>query len=334
MAGDGSNSEAAPLVLQTEDLDTEASAWLEARAQLVRCELVDPAFAVRLPMAEGLVVRTYTRIDRAMLERAPKLRVVGRAGVGLDNIDVAACRRRGVAVVHTPDANTRAVVEFVLACLLDATRPRVFLEGALDAGEWKRARRELIAERELAGRRLGVYGMGRVGSQVARAAAALDMDVVYHDLREIQPEHRHGATPVSRETLLETSDVVTVHVDGRSENRGLINADAFARMMDDVLFLNTSRGFVVEAHALASCMIEHPGAQAVLDVHDPEPFGPTYPLLDIENVHLTPHIASGTRAAKRSMSWVVRDVWRVLSGEAPRHPAPGPDSGPAPGPGS
>lgn len=310
------------MVLQTEDLAPEPSAWLAERADLVRAAYDEPAFGVRLPLAEAMVVRTYTTIDDEMLERAPKLRVIGRAGVGLDNIDVAACRARGVEVVHTPDANTRAVVEFVLAVLLDAVRPRVFLDRALTPVMWTDTRRELIGERELSERRLGMYGLGRVGSQVARAAAALDMEVVYHDLREIPEAQTFGAKRVGREELLATSDVLSVHVDGRSSNRGLLGVDAFGRMKSDVLFLNTSRGFVVDAAALAEHMINHPAAQAVLDVHDPEPFDRTYPLLEIANVHLSPHIASATTRAKTAMSWVVRDVWRVLQGEAPKFPAP------------
>jgi len=317
-------SRSRPMVVQTEDLAPDPAAWLSERCELVRAAFDEPAFGVRLPLAEALVVRTYTVIDEALLERAAALRVIGRAGVGLDNIDVAACRRRGIEVVHTPDANTRAVVEFVLAVLLDAVRPRVFLDRALTPAMWTDTRRELIAERELSERRLGVYGMGRVGRQVARAAAALDMEVVYHDLVEIPEAERFGARPVSREALLGTSDIVSVHVDGRASNRGLIGVDAFGRMKSDVLFVNTSRGFVVEAAALGEHMINHPASRAVLDVHEPEPFDRTYPLLEIPNVHLSPHIASATARAKEAMGWVVRDVWRVLSGEAPRFPAPEP----------
>lgn len=315
------------MVLQTESLSSEASAWLAERADLVRAPVGDASFMVRLPLAHALVVRTYTMVDEAMLARAPNLRVVGRAGVGLDAIDVDACRARGVEVVYTPDANTRAVVEFVLACLLDATRPRVFLDRALDGPRWEAARGELLAERELCERRLGIYGMGRIGRQVARAARALDIECVYHDLVEIPESDRHGARPVSREELLGACDVISVHVDGRPGNRGLLGADAFGRMKSDVVFVNTARGFVVDAVALAEFMIAHPGAQAVLDVHDPEPFDAAYPLLEIRNVHLSPHIASGTKRAKAAMSWVVLDVWRVLTGERPEFPAPGGASG-------
>lgn len=310
-----------PLVIQTEELDAQPAAWLAERCELIACRFDDPGFAALLARADGLIVRTYTQVDQPMLDAAPRLRVVARAGVGVDNIDLGACWGRGVVVVNTPGANTRAVVEFVVATVLDAIRPRLFLHEALEQAAWSAARRDLEAPRQLAGCTVGVLGLGRIGSQVARAFAAMDAAVIYHDLREIEPASRFGAEPAGREELFERADILTVHVDGRRANYQIIDAPAFARMRGDVVFLNTSRGFVVDQVACAEFFVDHPEAMAILDVHDPEPIVETSPLLEIENVHLSPHIAGATRAAKREMSWVVRDVWRVLSGEAPEHPA-------------
>ncbi|MCL4741256.1 MAG: hypothetical protein KJZ54_03545 [Phycisphaerales bacterium] len=308
-----------PLVVQTEDLDPQPAAWLAERCELARCAPDDPRFAALLARAEGLIVRTYTRVDDALLQAAPRLRVVGRAGVGVDNIDVAACAARGVAVVNTPGANTRAVVEFVAAAMLDVLRPRAALDRPLPLDEWNRLRKSLEAERELAGLTLGVLGLGRIGSQVARLGAALDMRVRYHDLREIAPPDRHAAHPVPLGDLLASADVLSVHVDARPSNRGLLGEPEFARMKPDALLINTSRGFVVDAGACAAFLRANPRAAAVLDVHDPEPPGPSCPLWGLPNARLTPHAAGATRHAKREMSWVVRDVWRVLSGETPEH---------------
>jgi len=311
------------LVIQTEDLDAECAAWLGERCEVV-AQAADGSARWRelLARAAGLVVRTYTRVDGAMLAGAPKLRVVGRAGVGLDNIDVAACRARGVEVVHTPGANTSAVVEYVTALMLDALRPRVFIERAMAGAEWNRLRKELVGERELGELTLGVWGLGRVGSGVARVGRALGMRVIANDLRDIPEGERGGAAMVDTATLLRESDVLSVHVDERAGNRGLVGREALAAMRDRVIFINTSRGFVVDAGACAGFFRAHPGAIALLDVHEPEPFDAAYPLLDIANVHLSPHLASGTASAKKRMSWVVRDVWRVLSGERPESPAP------------
>ena len=311
-----------PLVIQAEDLHEECASWLAERCELIRCRCDEPNFRAHLAVAEGLVVRSYTPVDDQLLDAAKKLRVVGRAGVGLDTIDLAACQSRNVRVVHTPGANAQAVVELVFAMLLDVVRPRVFLaKPIVDLDAWKRARKNLTGERELASMTLGILGLGRIGSRVAQVAATLGMRVIYHDTREIAEEKRYGAEPVSRDQLLAESDAITVHVDGSPANRHIIGTDEFAQMKDEVVFLNASRGFVVDPFACASFMIAHPGACALLDVHEPEPFDATYPLLDIKNVHLTPHIGGATGPANKAMSWVVRDVWAVLAGDEPEYEA-------------
>lgn len=307
-------------VVVTEPLDAEALDWLRERFEVI--ESSPERAADDLAGAEGLVVRTYTEVGEDLLGRADRLRVVGRAGVALDNIDIAACRARGVEVVHTPGSNTSAVAEFVFALLFDALRPRVMLEEALGLERWSSLRAELVASRQLEGLTIGVWGMGRIGRRVARIARAFDARVLYHDVEAVDPAERHGAEPVSREELLERGEVVTVHVDDREANRHMVDADAFGRMRSDVIFLNMARGLVVDPGACARFFSDHPGALALLDVHEPEPFGPDHPLLGIANVKLLPHIGAATEPAKRAMSWVVRDVARVLGGERPEHPAP------------
>ena len=272
--------------------------------------------------AQGLVVRTYTVVDEALLDRAPCLKVVARAGVGLDNIDIDACRARGIEVVHTPQANTRAVVEFVGSIMLGTLRPIEGVDQAMDLDAWKELRRASLASRQLSDLTLGIYGLGRIGSQVARLGAALDMNVIYNDLAEIPVAKRFGAEPVNADTLLAESDVLTIHVDGRTENRGLIGAEALSQMKRDVVLINTSRGFVIEPDALGVFLKSHPEARAFIDVHGPAPFGTDYPLLGRNNCVLTAHVAAGTVSAKTAMSWVVEDVWRVLNGEKASNRAP------------
>ncbi len=311
-----------PLVLVTEDVDAVAVAWLAEHCDVAMCAVGEPEFPDLLARAVGLVVRTYTRVDAELLSRAPRLRVVGRAGVGLDNIDVAACRSRGVEVVHTPDANTQAVAEYVIALLLDVLRPRERVTRGLTLAEWTSVRRGEVARRQLSELRLGIIGLGRVGTRVARAACGLGMAVQYHDLLEIAVDRRHGARPISLDDLLRTSDVVSVHVDARSANRSFLNAARIALLRADAIVINTSRGFVVDATALADFLNTNPSATALMDVHDPEPFGGSYPLLRCPNAHLYPHLGAATTAAHTAMSWVVRDVWQVVCGEKPARPAP------------
>lgn len=313
---------ARPRVIQTEELDPAAGAWLRESCDLVYCHFADPGLPEALKRAEGLVVRTYTRVDAALLAMAPALRVVGRAGVGLDRIDVEACRRRGVEVVHTPDANGDAVAEFVFGLLLDRMRPRMYLDRALDQGAWSRARREHEAHRQLCELTLGVLGLGRIGGRVARIGAGFGMRVLYHDVAAIPESRRMGAEPVTLEALLAQSDIVTVHVDNRPSNRGLVDASYFARMRFGAVFMNTSRGHIVDTAALAAWLRANPECSALLDVHEPEPLPADSPVLGLPNAFLTPHLAAATSTAHANMSWVVKDVWRVLKGEAPLHPAP------------
>lgn len=306
---------ARPRVLIAEPVDRACVEWLRERAEVDEIAHGEGGFEAALGRADALVVRTYVCVDRAMLERGPRLRVVGRAGVGLDNIDLDACAARGVRVVHTPGANTRAVVEFVMAEILDALRPRVAVDRALSRAEWAAARAAAIAPREVGELTLGILGLGRIGSAVARAADGFGMRVIYHDIREIPPGERHGAVAVAMEELLSKADILSVHVDGRASNRGLVGAATLAGLRRSALLINTSRGFVVDAPALAAWLRAHEaaGARAVLDVHESEPFGAEHALLGLGNARLTPHIASATAGAKRAMSWVVRGVWEALA---------------------
>jgi phosphoglycerate dehydrogenase-like enzyme len=312
------------LVIQTEELEPGPATWLAERCEYVTCPYTDaPRLKDLLARANGLIVRTYTRVNAALLDQAPRLKVVGRAGVALENIDVPECRRRGIEVVHTPGANTRAVVEYATALILDALRPRFFLQGAVPADEWHRLRNQYTVPKQLSDLTLGLWGFGRIGSAMARVGAAFDMRVLFNDLLEIPREQRFDARHVSTGQLLAQSDIVSIHVDFRPGNKHLVNAAAFAKMKPDVVFINTSRGFVVDPAAVASFFRAYPAASAWLDVHDPtEPIGPDYPSLGLPNVHIAPHLASGTVTAKTNMSWVVKDVWRVLSGERPECPAP------------
>lgn len=303
-----------PTVIQTEHLSPTAAAWLGERARLVAAAPGTPAFEEAAPVAEGLVVRTYTTVDEALLARLPALRAVGRAGVGLDNVDQAACGRRGVRVFSTPDANTQAVVEYVTCLVCDALRPRVFLDAPVSRQRWDELRAEVVAHRQMSDLRLGILGLGRIGRRVAQVGRAIGFDVAFTDLEDVPQERRHGAVPVPVEELFASSDVLTVHVDGRASNRGLVGASLLGRMRRDSVLVNTSRGFVVDHAALADRLRACPGMLALLDVHDPEPIAADNPLLGLPNAHLAPHLASRTDAAMEAMSWVVRDVWDAIRG--------------------
>ena len=313
-----------PLVVRTEHLDSGAEAWLQERCRVLYAGVDAEDFEACGSEIRGLVVRTYTQVDSALLDRLPKLEVVARAGVGLDNIDIEACTARGIPVVHTPDANTQAVVEYVTALLCDAIRPRLTLQEPVSRARWNEIREEVCGAWQMNELVLGILGFGRIGRRIAEVAGAIGFNTIYHDLLEMPDRERHGADPVTLDALLQDSDVLTIHVDGRDANRGLLDGTLLGKMKSDAIILNTSRGFVIEEAALAAWLAANPAGLAILDVHAEEPFTDDDPLLGLGNAHLAPHLASRTTTAMANMSWVVKDVWRVLQGETPRHPASSP----------
>jgi phosphoglycerate dehydrogenase-like enzyme len=312
-----------PTVLVTEGSDEKPLHWLREQVNVIEIPYDDPKIEQFLPQAEGMVVRTYTRVNEAMLAKAPKLRVVGRGGVGLESIDVAACRRRGVEVVYTPNANTWAVGDFVFGYMLQLLRPWSFFRDELyPPKEFKRIR-NTVRGVELHELTLGILGMGRVGRRVGHIATrGFGMKVIYNDLLDVQSQLDFPATPVDKPTLYRQSDVLSLHVTMLPGNENLLNADAIALMKPSAVLLNTSRGEVLDVHALAAALREKRLAGAALDVFWPEPPEGPFPLLGLPNVLLTPHIASRTFTAIENMSWVVRDIVAVLRGEKPKYPAP------------
>ena len=303
------------LVIVTETLTDEAFEWLQEHCDVVRAKPDEPAFAEAAPAARGLIVRTYTIVNRALLARLPKLEVVGRGGVGLDNIDLDDCASRNIRVVSTPDANTQAVVEYVTCLLCDALRPRVPLLEPVSKGDWDRLRDEdLVAPFQMDELTLGILGLGRIGRRVAEVAGAIGFNVIFHDLLGISDDDRHGAEPVDLNTLFQESDVISIHIDGRPSNQHFVNERLISLMRADAVLINTSRGMVIDHEALGVWLRESPGAMVLLDVHDPEPITSDNPLLGLDNAHLFPHLASRTLTAMDNMSWVVRDVVAVLEG--------------------
>lgn len=311
-----------PLVIVTEGADRGPLDWLKSRCRVLEAAVDSPEFAAALPEAAGLSVRTYTRVDAALLARASKLKVVGRGGVGIENIDVAACRARGVAVVYTPDANTLAVGDYVFSLILQLIRPYGFFrDAAYDKKTFKHIR-DTQRGRQLNELTIGILGMGRVGHRVGRiAAAGFGMRVIYNDLIDVGPLP-FEATRVDTPTLYRESDVLTLHVDMRPGNERLIGAAELATMRPDAILLNTCRGEVLDAAALADAIRGKRLAGAALDVYAPEPPPADFALLGLDNVLLAPHMAARTTTAIENMSWVVRDIVAVLNGDPPTYPAP------------
>ncbi len=263
----------------------------------------------------ALIVRNRTRVDKALLELAPKLKVVGRLGVGLDNIDVAECERRGIEVCSARGANATSVSEYAIAMAMTLLRGRAYRDTQrLVAGEWPRE--ELGRGFELAGKRLGIVGLGSIGSTTARKARALDMRVAACD--PYLPEGNENwnlAEKVSLEELLATSDVVTIHCPLNDETRGMIAGQQLSRMKKGAVLINSARGGIVDEPACAAALRSGHLGGAALDVFDDEPIKSEVGKLfaGIPNVILTPHISGVTFEANHRVSFMtVENVARVL----------------------
>jgi phosphoglycerate dehydrogenase-like enzyme len=311
------------IAVVTEGSDPVPLDWLRQRMRVVEIRTNDPEFGSALASADALLVRTYTKVDDALLDRSPRLKVVGRGGVGLENIDVPACRRRGIEVVYTPDANTLAVGDYVFGAMLQLLRPwESFSHAAYGPGEFKRIR-DTVRGRQLNELTIGILGMGRVGRRVGHiAASGFGMRVLYNDLLDVSAKLDFPAEQVEKDQLYREADVLTIHIDMRPGNANLVGAKQLAMMKPTALLINSSRGEVLDAAALAEALRAGRLIGAALDVFAPEPPLADFPLIGMKNVLLTPHLASRTYSAMENMSWVVRDIVAVLEGRAPQYPAP------------
>jgi D-3-phosphoglycerate dehydrogenase len=270
----------------------------------------------RLPGVDALVVRSRTRVTRRVLEEARGLRVVARAGVGVDNIDVEAATRAGILVINTPDSSVRATAEHTLAMLLACCRNIPQANQSLLRGEWKR---EAFLGAEVYGKTLGVVGLGRIGSEVARLARAFGMRVVAYDpYVSTERVARLGVEAVSFERLLEESDFVTLHVPLTSHTRGMLGREQIRRMKPGARLVNCARGGLVDEEALLEALEEGHLAGAALDVFAEEP-PKDLRLVEHPRVVATPHLGASTQEAQEAIGAdVAEQVLQALAGRLPR----------------
>jgi glyoxylate reductase len=285
-------------------------------------ELDRGALLQRARDADALVVDPTVFVDAGLLEAAgPGLRVVANFAVGYDNVDVDACRARGVAVTNTPDVLTNATAELTVALMLAAARRLGEGERLLRAGRWTGWEPGQLLGRELSGAVVGIVGLGRIGTRVAELLRGFGVELLYAARhRKLEAEERLGARHLPLADLLARSDFVTLHAPLTPETRHLIDAEALARMKPGAVLVNTSRGGLVDAGALAEALARgRPGA-AGLDVYEEEPRVPEE-LLALEQVVLAPHIGSATTTARDGMALLVADnVIAVLQGRPPLTP--------------
>jgi len=260
-----------------------------------------------IPEMDGLVVRSATRVDSGLIDRARKLRVIGRAGVGVDNVDVRAATSKGVLVMNSPGGSTATTAEHTLAMMFALARNIPQACRLLKEGTWSRSRFQGV---ELEGKVLGVVGLGRIGSAVARKAQGLGMTVVAYDpFLSPDADLSTGFESVVLDALLDRADFITVHTPLTPETRGLVNAKTIARMKDGVRLINCARGGVIDEADLFDALRSGKVAGAAFDVFESEPDTDS-PLLGLENFIATPHLGASTVEAQRKVS---SDICRQIA---------------------
>ncbi len=266
------------------------------------------ALADALQAADALVVRSAVQVDDALLAAAPKLRVIGRAGVGVDNIDAEAATRRGIVVMNTPGANAVAVAELTLGLMLALARELPRANTALHAGRWEK---KSLAGAELRGKTLGILGLGRIGLEVAKRARAFGMTLIGHDPFVAPPVARENEVAlVPVEELFRASDYLSLHVGLTPQTHGIVNAQSLSLMKPGARIINCARGELIDTPALAGALRAGKIAGAALDVFEKEPLSDS-PLFGMDKVLLTPHIAGSTAEAQEAVGIQIAEQVRA-----------------------
>jgi D-3-phosphoglycerate dehydrogenase len=273
-----------------------------------RTKLPLPDLSEAIAGCEGLVVRSETRVTNELLSKALNLRVIGRAGVGIDNIDVAAATTRGIVVMNAPDGNTITTAEHTIALLVGLARSVPQANSSLKAGQWQR--KQFLGV-ELQGKTLGIIGLGRIGRVVASRARALGMNIVASD-PFIAPDQARdlGIELMPLDDVFRGADFLTVHTPLSAETRGLVGAEAFAKMKPGARIINCARGGLVDEKALFEAIKSGKVAGAALDVFEQEPPPADHPLLSLDQVIVTPHLGASTAEAQEGVAFTVAEQMR------------------------
>ncbi|HZQ68061.1 MAG TPA: phosphoglycerate dehydrogenase [Terriglobales bacterium] len=274
----------------------------EPRWTIVTPDQLDGKLPSQLESADALIVRSAVQVDESLLEHAGKLRVIGRAGVGVDNIDLDAATRKGIAVMNTPGANATAVAEHTLAMMLAMARHLCRADRLMHNGKWEK---KSLQGTELRGKTLGIVGLGRIGMEVARRARALGMGILAHD-PFVSPvvAKEQGIQMSDLDAIYSGADYITLHVGLTPQTTGMINAESLAKMKPGVRLVNCARGELIQEPDLAATLAQGQVAGAALDVFSEEPPSNS-PFAAMENVILTPHIAGSTHEAQEAVGYQI-----------------------------
>ncbi len=302
-------------VLVSDGIEKEALAKLQASHQVDVIEMSPDDLLKNVEKYDALIVRGRTKVTAAVIEKGKNLKVVGRAGVGVDNVDVAAATKRKLPVVNAPTGSTVSVAELAIGHMLSIARKLPTADKSIKAGKWEK---KAFMGTELNGKTLGLLGSGRIGTEVAKRAQAFGMKTIAYD-PYLPPAiaKQNKIDLVNKGTLFTESDFLSIHTALTPETKGMVGPDEFASMKKTAFVVNCARGEVVQEKALADALKAGKIAGAALDVFENEP--PTgSALLGLENVFMTPHIGASTHEAQaRAGMTIVEQVEAVLGGNKP-----------------
>jgi len=311
-----------PKVLLTPDTKNLPTDVSDSLKELAEVQYVTGNYDAELKDATAVLVGTG-KVNAEYLDKAPKLKLVARFGVGYDSVDVAECTRRGIYVTHTPEVLSSGVADHTWALILGFNR-HIPLADTFTKTKWAKREGYIPFGWEIEEKTLGILGLGRIGLEVLKRAQGFPVKTIYNDLiRREDLEKKYGVEFVSFDELMRRSDILTIHVSLQESSRGIINQEALAKMKHSAIIINTSRGPVIVEKALIKALQEKKIKGAALDVYETEPTPLDNPLLKLDNVLLTPHSASAAWETRRKMS--IRSVGNVkafLEGKRPQHLVP------------
>lgn len=303
-----------PVILITDGLEQAGQSILAESAEVRDCTgIAAEELPAALAEADAVIVRSRTRLTAQVLSDAPRLKVIGRAGIGVDSIDLNTARDNHVIVVNTPVATTTAVAEHAMTLILALARRITAADSAMKQGQWLKS--DLMGV-ELSGRTLGIVGVGKIGQAVARRAGSFHIKIIGFDPRsQVEQLRASNVEPVTLDELYARADIISLHVPLTPDTEGMLDAAAFAAMKPGMLVVSTSRGGVIDETALLAALESGHVAGAALDVFETEPPGLT-PLVAHPNVIATPHIAAQTVEAQvRAAVDIATEVLNALKGE-------------------
>jgi glyoxylate reductase len=303
----------------TKNVPLEVSDTLKELAEVI---YVVGNYDEKLNDATAVLVGTG-KINAKYLDKAPKLKLVARFGVGYDSVDVEECTRRGIIVTHTPDVLSSGVADHTWALILGFNR-HIPLADRFTKTKWERREGYIPFGWDTEGKTLGILGLGRIGLEVLKRAQGFPVETIYYDLfRREDIEEEYGVEFVDFNTLLKRSDILTIHTSLTESTRGMINEEALAKMKSSAVLINTSRGQVIDEIALIKALKEKKIKGAALDVFEKEPTPLDNPLVKLDNVMLSPHCASATWETRRKMAVCsVGNVKTFLEGKRPPNIVP------------